>query len=283
MRPASDCLGKDARALIRAARGGDAVSAEERQRLLATFASRRATEEAAGAERGSPRRGWLHRRAAPRLSWAVAALVLSGSLAALAQHQRLFQRLGAWLEPAPPEAALQDATWQDGAERRGKPPGDGAAPATPPPHLDAVPELTHDGALHEPPAASVAAERATARISPARPSSAPARAARTPGAAQGFDSAELELIAAARSALAERRFDSARQHAQQHASRFPHGAFSEEREAILALCECRSRRGSQRGKRFVEERPGSLLAERVRRDCGLGANPVPGAQEPDTH
>jgi hypothetical protein len=101
--------------------------------------------------------------------------------------------------------------------------------------------------------------------------------------AAAVDPRELELIAAARSALAERQHDAARQHAERHAARFPQGAFSEERDAILALSDCRSQRGNQRGQRFLSERPGSVLAERVRRDCGLSSNLVPSAWQPDTH
>ena len=78
-------------------------------------------------------------------------------------------------------------------------------------------------------------------------------------------------------------YGAARQHARRHAARFPRGAFSEEREAILALSDCRSERGNQRGLRFLSERPGSVLAERVRRDCGLRSNLVPSSEPPGTH
>ncbi|MEO8180739.1 MAG: hypothetical protein ABI895_18045, partial [Deltaproteobacteria bacterium] len=101
MNAPSDSLGKDARALIRAARGGDDVPAKEHQRLLEAFA-RNATlaqQPRAGAARAPLLRP--RRSRAPQLSWAVAALVLTGSLAALAQHQGLFVRLGALLETAP--------------------------------------------------------------------------------------------------------------------------------------------------------------------------------------
>jgi hypothetical protein len=137
--------------------------------------------------------------------------------------------------------------------------------------------------LLQPPAEQPAPSATPPRSAPAPSSRVEQKSARAPVAPEGFAPEELELIAAARTALAERRFDAAGQHAARHAARFPRGAFSEEREAILALSECRSQRGSERGQRFVSERPASLLAERVRRDCGLGANLVPGTGGPDTH
>lgn len=267
MSTSPDSLGKDARALLRAARGGDDVSPEERRRLLEAFAQQRAVEPVARAGRVSAGRGWRRRGVAPRLSWAVAALVLTGSLAALARHQGLLQRLGAWMEEvrdAEPEAPVSGAGARKGDRRGSHPPAALVAPRPVQPPELAVP----------------AADEPAPRVSPPSRGSAQAR---TPHVAGGFAAEELELIAAARTALGERRFDAARQHAEQHAQRFPRGTFSEEREAILALCECRGQRSSERGQRFVHERPGSLLAERVRRDCGLSANLVPGAKEPDTH
>ncbi|MEO8182765.1 MAG: hypothetical protein ABI895_28360, partial [Deltaproteobacteria bacterium] len=124
---------------------------------------------------------------------------------------------------------------------------------------------------------------APARQRPASARSAPPRSPVASAPPDTIDPEELDLIAAARTALAERRYDTARQRAERHAQRFPQGAFSEEREAILALSDCRSQRGTERGQRFVGERPGALLAERVRRDCGLGSNLVPGEREPGTH
>ncbi|MEY4547363.1 MAG: hypothetical protein RL685_3558 [Pseudomonadota bacterium] len=292
----SDSLGKDARALLRAARGGDDVPAEERRRLLETFARQRSgliaplgepVEPApARAGRTVALSGWRSRRAAPRLGWAVAALVLTGSLAALAQHQGVFQRLGAWLEEAGPAAP------QPQPSRRAprsvvlpRPALSLAEPAATEPVT--VPAVT-EPAASEPavavprareqvasePGASNERRQLPAARSPARP---------PPASVVALDPREVELIAAARTALAERRHDAARRHAERHAAQFPRGAFSEEREAILALSDCRGQLGNQRGQRFVRERPGSVLAERVRRDCELSSNPVPQPSEPGTH
>jgi hypothetical protein len=298
----SDSLGKDARALLRAARGGDDVPAEERRRLLETFAQQRSgllespgepvDPAAARARRTFALSGWRSRRAAPRLGWAVAALVLTGSLAALAQHQGVFQRLGAWLEeagpaapqslpsrPAPrsgvsprPALSLEAPSLAEPAvtEPAGTEPA-GTVPSASEPALS-VPGVTEPSASE--PHASNERRQLPAARSPARPPRASVAA---------LDPREVELIAAARTALAERRHDAARRYAERHAAQFPRGAFSEEREAILALSDCRSQQGNQRGQRFVRERPRSVLAERVRRDCALSSNPVPDAAEPGTH
>jgi hypothetical protein len=94
---------------------------------------------------------------------------------------------------------------------------------------------------------------------------------------------ELDLIVAARNALAERSAAATRAAAERHASLFPHGAFSEEREAILALLGCRETGARKLGRAFVEQRPGSLFAERIRKDCGLAPIPVPGGSRAATH
>jgi hypothetical protein len=266
-----DELGQDARALLRAARGGDDVPSEQRHLLLERFARQRAAEAARSQRARSS--SIDSRRAAPRFGWAVAALLLSGSLVALAHHQGVIERVSAWLEPTPPAPTAQRSLPRPRAE---------LSPARP--HTPLADEVASPAAPTAPSRQAPSPE-ATPGVGPelgASPGRASApRAPRLP--APTIDPAELELIAAARSALAERHYDAARQHAERHAARFPRGAFSEEREAILALSDCRSERGSQRGRLFVSERAGSVLAERVRRDCGLDPNLVPSAEAPGTH
>lgn len=285
----SDSLGKDARALLRAARGGDDIPAEERRRLLESFAQQRSAPPAPARGRSFALSGWRSRRAAPRFGWAVAALVLTGSLAALAQHQGVFQRLGTWLEEAGQEAGHEAVPSPQSRRaprkvesRRPTPAASEPAASEPPASEPVASEQAQADSLPAAPAPLVSAPP----VSPPRRgypgARSPARKAST-AAALAVDARELELIAAARSALAEHQLAAARQHAERHAERFPQGAFSEEREAILALSDCRSQRGNQRGQRFVSERPGSVLAERVRRDCGLSSNLVPSARQPDTH
>jgi hypothetical protein len=130
------------------------------------------------------------------------------------------------------------------------------------------------------PQTSAAPRREPARALSAEPSAARAK---TPAPQPPRASEELDLIVTARNALATRRHADARAAAERHARQFPNGMFGEEREAILALCACRETGANERARRFVERRPDSLFAERIRQDCQLVSNLVPGEPPTGTH
>jgi len=310
-----DALSKDARALLRAARGGDDVPVAERQRLLEAFQRRADAEERAPALRlpwlardsRTGERSRLLRGPAKHIAWALAALVSTGSLAALAQ-QGAFQRLEAVIERVLGTPASEPST---GALKRTRPAQAAATPSAPaaadaapaPAPQQAAPILEEDtpsvksGVETGRAQSSASTVRSVAPV-PSRSSGhaavlerAPKRTAApsdpvlhrdaTPG--DSIATEELDLIVVARNALAERRHAAARAAAERHAREFAQGAFSEERDAILALCDCREGASTERGRAFVTRRPDSLFAERIRQDCGLGANLVPGGSPAATH
>jgi len=287
MKPPPDALSKDARALLRAARGGDDVSAAERQRLLEAF-QRRVHADERSRLRAPPR----------RMAWALAALVTTGSVAALAQ-QGAFERLSSLIERAlgvpesgPSTQPVAPPGVHRAAERQPEPPPE---PSALQPEV-AVPERL--------PSARVIDDRdAGQETTPARSAAAvprarsAARSAASTGSAASLDHAagdrktrrdgvaseELDLIIAARDALVNGKHAAARAAVSRHEQRFADGAFSEEREAILALCDCRERHAPERGRAFVERRPDSLFAERIRQDCSLETNLVPAGGAAATH
>lgn len=336
----SDALSKDARALLRAARGGDDISAAERQRVLHAFRERVALDDAtADATASAPRpraaRVSRSRRRRPlprpvkRAAWALAAVIASGSLAAFA-HEGAFAGWGTAIarmlstlsgESSSAEPAVKDR----GA--RGVPaastPEQQAPPASTPQPMRAeqAPVAEHTAAADVPakPAAEPSATQRTtepavedrAATGGASASSAPIEAPRphlsrapsgeparrgtselpvshaeSPAADRSTStstSTELDLIITARNALGEKRHADARAAAERHALQFPAGAFGEERDAILALCACRESGARERARVFIERRPESLFAERIRRDCKLTSNSVPGTPSAGTH
>jgi hypothetical protein len=380
MKPA-DALSKDARALLRAARGGDDIPAEERQRVLQAFRQRVAVDEAideAGdaAAANAPR---LHaarafrsgqRRALPRpvrrVAWALAAVISTGSLAALAR-EGAFEGWGAAIErmlgtlagessthgKAPAEPAARGVSQVDATQTSGIEPAvagalgrsadepapaarelsSDAEPATQPPASEGLPaaeaatdpdarasaarsntgpnasrerhlpSAVRDGAADpEQVRAARPPASATSRLEPIELRREPARAvsaestaprAKTPAPDASFPGArapqparaseELDLIVTARNALAARRHADARAAAERHARQFPSGVFGEERDAILALCACRETGARERARSFVERRPDSLFAERIREDCKLSSNLVPRDPPAGTH
>ncbi|WP_438042253.1 hypothetical protein [Sorangium sp. So ce128] len=119
---------------------------------------------------------------------------------------------------------------------------------------------------------------------PADPSAAPpaaaaarATASRTPRAAaaakqgsEGLD-AEIALLRDAQQALQAGQFAQALSKLDEHASRYPRGVLSTEREASRAIALCRSGRapsGRAIAARLLAKSPGSPLATRVRAACG---------------
>lgn len=283
MKPPPDALSKDARALLRAARGGDDVSAQDRQRVLEGFQRRLHAGERSGL-RAPPR----------RMAWALAALVTTGSVAALAQ-QGAFERLSSVFQRAlgapdsgPSTLTVAPPGVHGVADRQPEPAPEASAPepeVAAPEQLPSAPESGDRNGEHETTAAAVPRARSAARSAASTGSAAsPDRAldAREPRP-DSAASAELDLIIAARDALAKGKHEAARAAARRHEQMFARGAFSEEREAILALCDCRERHAPQRGRAFVARRPDSLFAERIRQDCGLQTNLVPAGGAADTH
>jgi hypothetical protein len=349
MKPA-DALSKDARALLRAARGGDDIPAQERQRVLQAFRQRAAADEANAPRLGAPRafRG-RQRRALPRpvrrVAWALAAVISTGSLAALARDGA-FEGWGAAIErilgtragessthgrapehPAArgvsPVGARETSSGEQGVAGELGRSADEPAPAARESSSDAEPAPPPAGGVF--PAAEAATDpnarasavgantgptewkerpqaSATRRLKPLEPRREPARAvsaestaprAKTSAPDASFRgsstpqparaSEELDLIVTARNALATRRHVEARAAAERHARQFPSGVFGEEREAILALCACRETGARERARSFVERRPDSLFAERIREDCKLSSNLVPRDPRTGTH
>lgn len=93
-----------------------------------------------------------------------------------------------------------------------------------------------------------------------------------PTAAKGpsaFSEAEVNLIAAARSALASGNYPQTRRLLDEHRATFARGALSEERETLRALVACRESGDTSLAQRYLARRPQSLFAARLIRECGL--------------
>jgi len=257
MKPELD-LSHDARALIGAARGGDEVSPAQRRGALAAF-ERRLGDEAVYAAR---RRSGVRRRPAARFAWALAALVCTGSLAAYAQHRGAFAELGAAIEHAlgvrgkSPRVAPRPAR---APEPLPEPPSR-FEPEAPPPVFAEPPPLAPPDPLE-------------------RDAAHPSR--RAPPALD-LNAQELQLISKARDEFRAHRYASALHFVWLHRRRFPKGALSEERDALIAMIDCHLRIGSGLAQSFLGSHPRSLFAEQVRRNCQLPSNAVPGEQAPGT-
>jgi hypothetical protein len=81
---------------------------------------------------------------------------------------------------------------------------------------------------------------------------------------------ELALLAEAQAALRAGHPEQALALSHQHQARFPEGVLREERLGIEALAECDlGRKDSAHAQVFLRATPGSPLAARVRKACGL--------------
>ncbi|WP_437678830.1 hypothetical protein [Sorangium sp. So ce131] len=143
-----------------------------------------------------------------------------------------------------------------------------------------VPRTPHAGASSDdaPPAAEASAPAepsatpaaASSKRAPAsRPAPAAAAAAARPGGG-GLD-AEIALLRDAQQALQAGQFAQALSKLNEHASRYPRGVLSTEREASRAIALCRSGRaasGKAIAAKLLAQSPGSPLATRVRAACG---------------
>lgn len=103
---------------------------------------------------------------------------------------------------------------------------------------------------------------------PSAAASSPPRGQRTP---TGFSEQEVNLIAAARSALATGNYPQVRRLLDEHSASFAGGALSEERETLRALLACRETGNAELARRYVARNPQSLFASRLIRECGLVA------------
>ncbi|WP_437816244.1 hypothetical protein [Sorangium sp. So ce1078] len=121
-----------------------------------------------------------------------------------------------------------------------------------------------------PAGASAAPAAGSATRAPAsRPPPPGAGAAAGPGS-EGLD-AEIALLRDAQQALQAGQFAQALAKLNEHASRYPRGVLSTEREASRAIALCRSGRaasGRAIAARLLARSPGSPLATRVRAACG---------------
>lgn len=112
---------------------------------------------------------------------------------------------------------------------------------------------------------------------PSAPHSTGSTTARGPSA---FSEVEVNLISAARSALASGNYAQTRRLLDEHRSTFPRGALSEERETLRALVACRESGNTDLAQRYVTRRPQSLFAPRLIRECGLSTTPPSTPSEP---
>lgn len=118
-------------------------------------------------------------------------------------------------------------------------------------------------------------------ISPKSSATAPASMSSAARGPSGFSEVEVNLIAAARSALASGNYEQTRRLLDEHRTEFPRGALSEERETLRALVACRESGNTDLAQRYIQRRPQSLFAPRLIRECGLSTTPPPAVPRND--
>lgn len=254
-------LGKDARALIDAARSGDEPGPGDKQRLRAAIVSSLAAT-AAGAS-------------VPVVTKAAALEVAGSSLATVGGASLLKKALavtlvagalgGGWVatlkqeSPSPtaassaPQASPVDAT------------NHGAPPLALPPSMPAL--EAEEGE-------SISVESAVAPPSPpsrpAKPLGTDRRAEVPHPAAPTNLAEELAILKSAQSALRDGDFGRARALAEEHLSRFPRGALRLEAQATRWLARCASEPRhtlTREVKPFLDSAARSPLADKVREAC----------------
>ena len=277
-------LSDDARALLRAAEGGDALGERDRMRMLESLRRRlgeptssarsRAVESGgldskllgAAASFGARVFGSRGRVRSKPVVWALAALLVTGSVAAFGGWSGVLRSLQPLLAPELAESARADRSAANPAARSKR-----SAPSALPPAPSALPPapsaLSADPDAPEPRALPPTEQHSLHRSAP----SAARAAARAPHSL----GSELDLMMRARDALRRGEFARARELAARHAQAFPHGDLCQERAAIEALADCRETGNAVRGAAFVRRWPDSVLGRRVSADCGLAPNAVP--------
>lgn len=101
------------------------------------------------------------------------------------------------------------------------------------------------------------------------PSVTPTNEARALEGSIGPLALEVETLTHARDALNAGDCPAARHHLDRHRLEFPRGVLSEERQALSAICECRTGAGSAAAELYVSRRAESPLTRRVAKECGI--------------
>ena len=282
-------LSHDARALIDQVRSEDTPRGEDRARIRSKLVGALGAQAFASAAVSSAtiQTSTVHAGATAGRTSAGAKLgnmtLLSKGLAVLgaAGAASLVYFAGAGLvspevEPRVPSAQEHEAKH----ELPARPSAEGASVV--PAHTSEAERTAHEG--HAPAAAAsdepeshlrrTAHKRSRASRSE-RPAPSTAGEVRAAEAAKSVPqasslSAELTLLARAERALRERRASDALLLAREHASAFPSGSLSEERDGVETLARCMLGELSPAGaKAFLERAPSSPVAARVRKECGL--------------
>lgn len=242
-------LGREAKALVEAASGGDEPSDENRARVRAAIGAKLVAAAAAGAILASAKGSAAAGSAVP-VGLKALTLVSLALVTAAGVGTAMYVRSTPAIEAAPP-AAVRTTT------------SDPASPAAPAPAL-------MDSELPEavlPPAERAATEK---RRPMPPPSAMPARAPVRVRAATASVEAEMGFIGEAREALRSGEGARALLLLDEHARRYPAGALGEERDAmrVASLCalgrvaEARAAAGQ-----FLRTFSESPQAARVRASC----------------
>jgi hypothetical protein len=84
---------------------------------------------------------------------------------------------------------------------------------------------------------------------------------------------EIQSITAARDALDAGNCALAVRHLDDHRATFPQGALREERQALTAICQCRTGADTTAAQSYLGARADSPLTRRVAKECGITRNP----------
>jgi hypothetical protein len=238
-------LGREAKALVEAASGGDEPTDENRARVRAAIGAQLVAAAAAGATLASAKSSAAAGSAVP-VGLKTLTLVSLALVTAAGVGTVIYVRSTAAIEAGPP-AAVRTTT------------SDPASPAAPAPALtDSAPP-----AAVLPPAEPAATEK---RRPMPPPSAMPARAR---GATASVE-AEMGLIGEAREALRSGEGARALLLLDEHAHRYPAGALGEERDAMRVASLCALGRVAEAraaASQFLRAFPESPHAARVRASC----------------
>jgi hypothetical protein len=238
-------LGRDAKALVEAASGGDEPTDENRARVRAAVGAKLVAAAAAGAALASTRSAAAAGSAVP-VGLKTLALVSMAVVTAAGVGTAMYVRSTPIIQAAPPAAVRTT-------------PSDPVSPAAPIPALtdSALPEAV----LPPPEPAAMAKRHPTPRPAPV-PTGAPEATASV--------EAEMEVIAEAREALRSGEGARALVLLDEHAHRYPSGALGEERDALRVASLCALGRVAEAraaATQFLRTFPESPHAARVRASC----------------
>jgi hypothetical protein len=144
-----------------------------------------------------------------------------------------------------------------------------AVVASAPPPIEIRPQV--DPPHVDPPIQATAAAQVPTATPRSKPNVAAPSAQRADGPPVHDFDGELAIIGEAQSALSAGDPARALRLADEHAARFPNGQFSAERAGIRALASCalHAPDAQAQATRFLRTQPGSPLAGRVRKACGI--------------